>query len=156
MSEKAMPVPRGASDGRFAELIICLPAHWPLTMEAWQNEGNWWPIRLLKERARYPHEYKTWLYSGHSINWKKPPQAFAPNTRMTSVVVLPPRLISSDAQIVDVTDDKQVRLWGVYPLYEEERELKVRDGSDQLEELFSKNGITELLDPSRPSVVLVQ
>ncbi len=152
MSEKAMPVPNGALDGKFAELVIGLPSDWPLTMEAWKDETNWWPFRLLKGLARYPHENKTWLYEGHSILWSDPPKPFAENTKMTSVVLLRPRLISKDDQIIHVSKNKHIRLWGVFPFYQEEVDLKIRDGSDKLDELFDRNGVTELLDPNRPSV----
>jgi hypothetical protein len=152
MSEKAMPVPDGALDGRFAELVICLPPSWPLTMEEWKDETNWWPIRLLKDLARYPHENKTWMYAGHSVHCSDPPKSFAQNTKMTSVVLLRPRLIPEENQIIHISKNKHIRLWGVYPLYHEELDLKVRDGSDKLDELFDRKGITELLDPNRPSV----
>ena len=152
MSEKAMPVPDGALDGKFAELMICLPSGWPLTMEAWKEEVNWWPLRLLKRLARYPHENKTWLYAGHSLLWSDPPKPFAENTKMTSVVLLRPRLVPAESQIIHVSKKKHIRLWGVYPLYHAELELKIRDGSDKLDELFDEHGVTELLDPERPSV----
>jgi Suppressor of fused protein (SUFU) len=155
MSEKAMPVPNGALDGRFAELAICLPPNWPLTMEAWKDEANWWPIKLLKRLARYPHENKTWMYSGHSVVWSNPPKPFAENTRMTAVVLLRPRLIPEENQIIHVTKNKHIRLWGVFPIYQEELVLKVRDGSDKLDELFDQCGVTELLDPNRKSVAAV-
>jgi hypothetical protein len=152
MSEKSMPVPAGASDGQYAELILGLPPDWPLSPEAFRDEANWWPIRLLKGLARYPHENKTWLYAGHSIPWSDPPKPYAENTKMTSVVLLRPRLIPEEGHIIHVSKRKHIRLWGVFPLYQEEEDLKVRDGSDKLEELFDKNGVTELLDPARPSV----
>jgi hypothetical protein len=81
MSEKSMPVPAGASDGRYAELILGLPPDWPLSQDAFKDEANWWPIRLLKGLARYPHENKTWLYTGHSIPWSTPPKPYADNTK---------------------------------------------------------------------------
>jgi hypothetical protein len=152
MSEKPMPVPEGASDGRFAELVIALPKDWPLSPEAFKDEANYWPIRLLKGLARYPHENKTWMYEGHSAHWLNPPAPIASNTNMTSVVLLKPRLISDETQYVHVRKNKHIRLWGVYPVYHEEVDLKERDGSGKLDELFDRNGITELLDPKRPSV----
>ena len=152
MSEKAMPVPEGALDGRFAELMICLPSDWPLTLKAWRDETNYWPIRLLKQLARYPHENETWLYNGHSVDRSDPPEPFAENTRMTSVVLLRPRLIPAESQIIHAGKNKHIRLWALYPLYQEERDLKVRDGSDRLEELFDRRGVTELLNLDRLSV----
>jgi hypothetical protein len=153
MSERPMPVPDGTSDGRYAELAICLPPDWPVSSEAFQKEENWWPFRLLKELARYPHVEKTWLYAGHSMCWYDPSKPFAPNTRMTSVMLLRPKLFAPQAHIIHLGEDKHALLCAVFPLYDEELELKLRDGSERLERLFEKNGITELLDPRRPSVV---
>jgi len=155
MSEKPMPVPKGASDGRYAELVIALPAEWPLSAAAFKDEANYWPIRVLKNLARYPHENKTWMYEGHSAHWLNPPSPIAPNTNMTSVVLLRPRLIPQENQFVHVSKKKHIRLWGVYPCYHEEIDLKERQGSGRLDELFDENEITELLDPRRSSVVPV-
>ena len=152
MSEKPMPVPEGADDGRYAELLIALPTNWPLSPEAFKDEANYWPIRMLKGLARYPHENKTWMYEGHSAHWVNPPAPIAPNTNMTSMVLLRPRLIPEETQIVHVSKKKHIRLWGVYPAYHEEVDIKEREGSGRLDELFDQNGITELLDPKRPSV----
>jgi PAS domain-containing protein len=44
---------------RLAELLVCLPADWPVTEEAFEDERNYWPVRWLKQVARFVHEYKT-------------------------------------------------------------------------------------------------
>src|SRR5262245_21507542 len=44
----ALPMPTVDED-RFMELCIELPADWPLTPEAFKDERNYWPIRLLKD-----------------------------------------------------------------------------------------------------------
>jgi Suppressor of fused protein (SUFU) len=112
MSEKPMPVPDGAADGRYSELILGLPPDWPLSMEAFSDEANYWPVRLLKGLARYAHDNKTWLYAGHSILWSDPPKPFASNTRMAAVLLMRPRLVPEEAQIVHVRKNKRIRLWG--------------------------------------------
>jgi hypothetical protein len=38
MSEKPMTVPPQISDARYAELTLCLPSGWPLSMEAFKDE----------------------------------------------------------------------------------------------------------------------
>jgi hypothetical protein len=153
MSEKPMPVPEGASDGRYAELTLCLPPEWPLSMEAFKDEANYWPVRLLKGVARFPYKNKTWLYAGHSMNWSDPPQPFAANTAMTSVALSWPKLGPPEAQTISLGSKKNARLWAVYPLHEVEANFKVNSGSDALEKLLDGAGVTELLNPGRPSVV---
>jgi len=153
MSEKPMPVPEGALDGQYAELTLCLPPEWPLSSEAFKDEANYWPVRLLKGVARFPHKKETWLYAGHSMNWSDPPERFAQNTAMTSVALLWPKLSPPETQTISLGPRKSARLWGVYPLHEAEANFKVNNGSDALEKLLDAAGVTELLNPGRSSVV---
>jgi hypothetical protein len=152
MSERPMKTPKEVGDCRFAELMLCLPANWPLSEEEFKDERNYWPIRELKTLARYPHQYSTWLYGGHSIANDDPPKPFADNTAMCASLLLQPKLLQPEAHWVSVNRKKKVRLWGVFFLYREELELKLDEGSDRLEELFMKRHITELLDPNRANV----
>src|SRR4051812_35988674 len=59
MSEKPMNVPEDCHEWKYAELMLCLPQSWPLTSSAFDDERNWWPIRALKDAARYAHENST-------------------------------------------------------------------------------------------------
>ena len=148
MSRAAMNVPPQCLDGQFAELVMCLPAKWPLDMDAFKDENNYWPIRLLKSLARYPHENNTWLYGGHSVPFGK---SFAPSTKMSSAMLFEPRLLGREPFIH--LCDKTVSLWAVCPLYEDEIAYKTSSGFDALMELLRKNGVSELLQPDRPSVL---
>jgi len=154
MSEKAMTIPEGWEDGRFAELMIRLPESWPVNMTAFNNEEYFWPVRLLKALTRYPHENDTWLFAGHSVRCSKPPRPFAPSTKMTLVLVCYPRTISEDATIIHASDDRQIWLWAAIPLFKEEWELKNRCGFEAFNELLNENEITELLNPKRTNVAL--
>lgn len=154
MSEKPMTTPDGWEDGRFAELMICLPESWPVDMTAFESEEYFWPIRLLKALARYPHENRTWLYGGHSVRGSGPPRAFAQNTQMTSVLVMLPRTIAAEATTIYVSDHRQIRLWAVVPLYREEWEFKTQVGFETFEELLDEKGVTELLNPERSNIAL--
>src|SRR5581483_7644393 len=42
MSERAMPVPEGSGHLRFAELMICLPATWPMEEKDRSSEEFGW------------------------------------------------------------------------------------------------------------------
>jgi hypothetical protein len=67
MAERPMDAPPGAEDCRYAELLLALPADWPTDEASLKDERYWWPFRLLKQLARFPHEYRTWLWLGHSM-----------------------------------------------------------------------------------------
>lgn len=156
MSELPMKVPEDAMDGQFAEVMICLPKTWPLDRKNYElftgTEEYYWPVRLLTTLARYPHSDQTWLYGGHTFVDKDPPEPFAANTRMSSALLLRPQIFA-DAHEIHFSETRKGLLWAVYPLYIEELELKLTEGSDEVERRFIENQITELLDPQRRSVV---
>lgn len=39
----------------YIELLIYLPANWPISPEKFNDENNFWPVRLLKSTARIPY-----------------------------------------------------------------------------------------------------
>ncbi len=67
MSDLPMTLPGGAPGSAYMELMVTLPADWPISADAFEDERNYWPVRLLKTLARLPHEYDTWLGFGHTI-----------------------------------------------------------------------------------------
>src|SRR5690606_34847414 len=67
MSAKPMTPPDELDDYYYAELLLHLPPEWPLEMSDFEDENNYWPIRLLKMLARLPHEFETWLAYGHTV-----------------------------------------------------------------------------------------
>ncbi len=151
MSEKPMRVPKAAKGMEYAELMLCLPAKWPINKDAWGDEDNWWPIRLLKDLARYPHRYRTWLGQGHSIRADEVGKSFAANTSLSEAVLLSPMTLTEEARYFHA-GDRHVNVWAVFPIYSEELDLKLRDGANALQDLLTQNGITELLDPQRKKV----
>ncbi len=152
MSDRPMTVPDGAREFRYAELLICLPPSWLFGAEAWKDESNYWPVRLLKQLARMPHEYETWLGLGHSMPNGDPPQPYAPNTKLCCALLFLPSTTPDDFDRLQLSPAKTVQFYGVYPLYKEEMALKLRKGADALISRFAENRITEVLDVSRRNV----
>jgi hypothetical protein len=152
MAEKPMLTSEGAEDWRFAELMLALPGTWPLQQEAFKDENHYWPIRLLKILARFPHEYDTWLGWGHTVPNGDPPKPFAPSTGLCCALLLEPTLAPEDFGVLEVDSDRRVFFYGLFPIYEDEMNFKLKRGAEALQERFQKAGITELIDPRRPSV----
>ncbi len=148
MSRRPMEVPRGQENARFAELVICLPKSWPLTMEAFKSENNYWPLRLLKMLARYPSQNNTWLSEGHTVPYQKP---FAPDTKMSSAFLGRPQLLSGVPPIR--ANGHGVSLWAVYPIYENERLFAANNGHAALTSQLVRHGVTEKLNPHRDNVL---
>jgi hypothetical protein len=153
MSDRPMTVPEGAEDFRFAELMLSLPADWS-TESLWKadlkDESLYWPIRLLKSLARLPHEYATWLGFGHTVPNGDPPVRYAPNTELCCALLLLPITTDKAFHALDVRPGKTVRFYSVVPIYESEKEYKLKKGTSALTDCFDARGVTELLDPQRP------
>jgi hypothetical protein len=158
MSDLPMTVPRGAEAHKHAELILSLPPEWkvdelkvtppPGDLEQW-----YWPIRWLKQLARFPHEYKTWLGMGHTMPNGDPPAPFAPQTRLCGWWLLPPITVPEEARTVKVSDGNEVQLLSMHALYVQEQTLKLVKGSDALIDLFSEADVSEVLTLDRAPVV---
>ncbi|WP_322509435.1 suppressor of fused domain protein [Anaerolinea sp.] len=152
MSQRPMKAPPGAEKFQYAELMICLPSYWLLTDEALQDETFYWPIRQLKTLARFPHEYDTWLWYGHTIANGEPARPFARNTKFSGIILGLPVLSPQDSWTLEITENKTVFFLSVIPLYRDEMEMKLKKGSEDLFERFDQQGVNELLNLKRPSV----
>ena len=161
MSERAMRVPLEDPEDlalipelRFAELLLALPADWPLTPEAFQDEATYWPIRWLKRLARLPHRMDAWLGLGHTIPNGDPPKPFAPNTAFAGWLVDEPVLFAPEVQKLRM-GDKSINFYAIVPLFEEEMEVKLRKGSAGLAHLMDRAKVSELIDLQRRNVATV-
>jgi hypothetical protein len=147
MAEREMAAPE--DDLRRAELFVLLPADWPLEDEdMMQDERKWWPLRMLKTLARLPHEYDTWLWSGHTVPNGDPPAPYAEDTQLCGAIVLPAMGVPEAFEQLD-----DIRFLMVLPLHADEMQLKLDRGSDALMDRLDAAGVDPVIDPSRPSAV---
>jgi Suppressor of fused protein (SUFU) len=153
MAERPMAVPEGAESYRFAELMVCLPASWPVSETAFEDEEVYWPVRWLKQLARFPHEYDTWLGWGHTVPNGDPPEPFASNTGFCGALLLAPLSLPEEAWRIPVEEGREVQLYSLIPLYAEEMDFKLRRGTEALIERFEKAGVTDLIDVRRPNLL---
>lgn len=161
MSDVSMKVPDSLDDPdawKYAELLVSLPPEWPLAEGAFrkadgsENTENYWPLRMLKDLARMPHEYDTWLGPGHTVTNGDPPEPFSEKAKFDSSLIFPSLLTADDFDSCDTNDGRKINFYGVYPLYAEEREFKVRKGADALyAKLLGEFNVTELIDFDRPN-----
>jgi hypothetical protein len=159
MSDRPMRVPIEDPDDlarvpelRFAELLVCLPADWPLTPEAFLQEEHYWPIRWLKRLARLPHQQQGWLGLGHTIPNGDPPQPFAANTRFCCWMIDQP-ISFADKLPKHQVKDKSINFYAVIPLFDEEVRFKLARGSAALGQALDRASVAELINLNRPSVV---
>ena len=122
MSDLPMTVPAevDADVPRYMELMVTLPADWPISQDAFEDERNYWPVRLLKGMARLPHEYDTWLGFGHTIPNGHPSEPYAPGVGFDGAIVLPPVTTPEDFAELVLEDGKTIAFMALMPLYPEE------------------------------------
>jgi len=148
MSDRPMAAPEELDDCRFAEVLICLPPDWKLSQKDFGDERNYWPIRWLKLLARLPHQYDTWLFTGHTIPHGDPASPFADNTELCCALLRRPLLFGEEFPLLEL-DDRMIHFLALTPLYAEEMDYKLRKGFQSLEERLDDAGVTELLDLHR-------
>ncbi len=130
------------------ELTLALPPDWPVRD---QDPRHHWPFRLLQFIGALPHEYDSWFWLGHTITNGNPPAPFAEDTDFIGALLSFPQQAGPDFASM-AHGDHTIVFAGVYPLYEDEMDFKVAHGAEPLEERLAAAAITELLDPTRPSV----
>jgi len=152
MSDKPMTVPDECKELEFAELTFTLPPDWPISEEAFQDEKNFWPIRALKYMARLPHEFETWLGSGHTVPNGDPAEPFVEGIPFTCVLVLPPFSLPEEFWTMSTETGKTIHFYSLIPLYTDETEFKLKKGLNKLLDRFERNQVSDVFDPTRQSV----
>ncbi|MCY9759248.1 suppressor of fused domain protein [Paenibacillus alvei] len=130
-----------------AEVMMFLPASWELSEEAFKDDNNYWPIRLMKQMARFPHQYNTWLGYGHTIPNYQDYEPYADGTGLNGVVFYQ---LKEKISVIPTKDGNKVHTYFLIPLYKEEMDYKLEHGMDALIDKLSEleDGVLEL-DPKR-------
>lgn len=157
MSDKPMATPQKAKGLEFAELMLCLPTQWKMKQYQERSAQTWgkhWPVLWLRQLARFPHAYKTWLSWGHSVPNGDPPEPFSAETKLCGWVLLEPRTVSDQFKCRTSKDGRNTVFHAAVPVYKEEMDLKLSERTEHLEDLFVRQEITELVDLNRINVAL--
>jgi len=151
MSDRAMSAPAGMDSYRFAELAICLPPNWRISKEAFQNEDNYWPIRLLKDLARLPHLHDSWLWVGHTVQ-NVPLGPYAPGTKLCAAMLAPPVWFDDAFGELIIDDEETIYFCAVVPIYLEEMNFKLKNSAQALFEKLYGAGLAQVVNPSRKNL----
>lgn len=156
MSDLPMTLPDEIADHeewKYAELLLFLPGDWDLggpgVPPASLSDASFWPIRMLKFVARFPHQYKTWLGYGHTI--PNGPQ-YAPLGDGVGFGAVLLSWINNDLCLLDTRDGRQISFFHVVPAYKQEVEFKLKYGMEALIQRFQDADISTILDVDRPNL----
>ena len=131
-----------------AELVICLPEYWKLDKEHLKDEKWYWPIRLLKELARFPGENNTWLGWGHTVSYDGP---LSYTTELCASILINPPCGNVGGNTCTLPDGEEVNFYQIIPLYGDELEFKLKNGTQKLLDKMNDNIL--LVNPHRLNVL---
>ncbi len=149
MSDRPMHAPEGLEELAYAELVVCLPADWDLSDEGFEDEQNYWPVRSLKYLARFPHEFETWLFEGHTIPNGDPAEPLSDGLGFIGWLLFWPIMVDTEFLTLEVSPEKTIHFLAIYPLFQAEMDLKLEKGTDGLIERFQKHEVCEVIDINR-------
>lgn len=121
-----------------AEYIINLPPYWKLDEADLKDEVWYWPIRGLKEMARYPAGNDTWLGHGHSMCGYGEGESFAPRVPFTAWMLTWPFAFGKKSLWRELPNGEEVNFYQLHPLYTAELEYKKKNGTDMLLDCFEE------------------
>ncbi|MFJ8460829.1 suppressor of fused domain protein [Lysinibacillus xylanilyticus] len=148
MSDCAMDDSEECKGSKYAELVLKLPANWPLSRNEMTNQEYYWPLKWLRMVAHIPHQYDGWLEEGVMLPNGEPPTPFASNTALSCI------LISTSKEMRSFIDSKNrvINFYLLIPIYTEERMLALQYGHEYIIERFEESGITDVLDIQRERI----
>ena len=76
-------------DYQFLELMILLPKDMKFGEVHTGKEKNGWIISMLKQTARFPHHYYTYLSIGHTIQATEDLEPYSKDTEFIGCLILP-------------------------------------------------------------------
>lgn len=159
MSAIPMNTPDDSDDPKYIELIILLPKDWPLEHLNMFSENYYWPIRLLKDLARFAHHNKTYLGYAHTIANAENESELAPyakNNQFCASILLPSVSLGEQSFILRRDDERDIYFFCVIPIFREELFFKLENGADELMDLFDQCQVSDIVDIHRQSAIRKQ
>jgi suppressor of fused protein SUFU len=146
------PMPAGEDEPDRLELLIALPADWPLDRESWQDDRYYWPVEMLKTLARMPHEYGFALGPWHTVPNGDPAEPYGPGTKLCGAMIVPPRLTPDEFDLLE-TPDGPVQFCAIWFLHRDEMEAKLKRGSGEIARALWDADVSEIVEPDRSSAL---
>lgn len=151
MSALPMNVPEGLEHLKYAELMFVLPAEWPVSMEAFADFSNYWPVYYLKDLARFPFEHNTWLGFGHTVPVEEYPNP-VPGTGFNALFLIPPVSFGQEMMRLQIEGGRAVNFYAIVPIFPEEYEFKQAFGLQTFLGMLDQNQVFEKLDVKRKNM----
>ncbi len=153
LSHLPMYPPQPMDFFKYSELIIKLPANWPLPKEHLTKNDFLWPFEQLLILMRYIHTNRQWFCDMHTYGNGNPPYPFVGNTGLCGFLFTFP-LLSFPPEFCElrIDDTKSIIFLQLIPLYKEEMDYALTSGPDKLLKQFSENNIPDHVEIHRKNL----
>ncbi len=151
MSSIAMNVSEVANNPqayKFAELMTLIPKDVDFGKMYPAGTKYDWIISMLKQSAKFPHFYNTWIGVGHTLQADEDMKPYSSDTAYCGCLLLPTMTFSKDFQKIH-SPKGTINIYGLFPLYKEELEFKIGHGFNAFMTFLVKNNTKEIIDFNR-------
>ena len=149
-----------------AELFCLLPPDWKTEFSKGSQKDYdrfWWIFAAIKQAARYPHLSGTWIGSNHTLQYSEDNTPFHESTKLCSAIFLHLDEKNFGGKYGDrmnymrTKDGSYINLLCFIPLYAEEIDFKLDNGSDELFMRMFGSTVTDMfqlvLNPQRKKLL---
>ena len=160
MSGHPMNVPTEMVGYERSELVLTLPPEWPplddiQRMSRSKAKRSFWPIRELKNLARLPYLYNTWLGPGHTTRAGQTLYDTYAGSQYSGMLIESVSSMPNEYANLEVAGEP-IHCYGVYPLFTQElRYILDHPFSGRAHEMFHRlidAGLHEGVFPERHSL----
>lgn len=150
MSDQHMPAGTGVGHG---ELVMCLPADWPMDEDALEDDAWAWPIEMLRALGKLPYAHGVAFDFGLCTDNRTLPFDMAKDSGFAALLLAPPVTIPDAFWCLEAANGKVIDFFGVVMLYPQELEHARFEGVVSLARALDKLSVNEMLQVGRQAAV---
>jgi hypothetical protein len=125
------------------EYMIMLPSDWPLDKDAMKDEENYWPIRLLKQIARFPIVTNDWVCEGHTVEFEEG-ELFSPKLPYSCLMFTEPSSnIADGVDILNLSSGKSLGFMQIVPITRDELAIMRSEDNSAMYERLCRDGMLD-------------
>jgi len=141
-------IQKDAENYQFAELMTLIPAGIDFGATYPSGKKHDWIIAMIKQAAKFPHFYDTWIGVGHSIQAEESIIPYSNSTKFCGCLVLPTMTFPEEFQTIKSLNGI-INVYGLFPLYKEELQFKIENGFNKFVQFLIENNTEEIIDFKR-------
>lgn len=148
MKMNVSEVGNNANDYEFAELMVLIPKGIDFGSIYPGGTKYDWIISMIKQSAKFPHFYDTWIGVGHTLQATNDMNPYSSDTNYCGCLVLPTMTFPKDFQKIQ-SPHGIINIYSLFPLYKEELEFKIKNGFNEFVKFLVKNNTREVIEFNR-------